>query len=254
MAEGFKNRMPEYLKSVPPQKNHPSTEFEREVAEVDPFLENDYSLGSKSKESPENYKEFNTLSDKDVEDIFSSTTESSENEEKASLIDRISNQQNEIQVNKDSDEKLILGQRHKEKTKTNEEDPSLISDVFETPEEIEKNLNRSEERFSYKNEKQTDTNFNKIAMEERPDDKQINFNNQERKPSNYNLGNKTGVFKSGMYIFLKNCILYSEPGTSSEPKVIIKSGKELWLDNFNDQWHKAYTKDGPVFLQASCLN
>ena len=264
IAEGSKNQVPGYLKSTPPQKNHSFTDFEKEVAEVDPFVKNDLSLDTKSKfgESVDNFKEFKSLSDRDMEDIFSSTNDNQinndreNNQKEISLIDKISSQKDEVRINKDNEERLIVGHPN---TLPREDDPSLINDVFESPEETEEKLNLSEEKFAHENENQPDRGSSIMAIEEKEqsaDNRQIGFNNQgqERKPSNYDYGNKTGSFKSGMYTFSKNCVLYSEPETSSEPEVIIKPGKKLWLDRFNDQWHKAYTKNGPVFLQATCLN
>ena len=77
------------------------------MAEVDPFLKDNLPMNTdrKSDEFPDNFDEYQKMSDKDMEDIFSSANEGSttENQEfdqaRPSLIDRISSQEDEIEFN-----------------------------------------------------------------------------------------------------------------------------------------------------------
>ncbi len=259
IAQGSKGNMPDYLKSSKSKKNRPS-EFEKEVAEVDPFIKNNIPLDTKSglKDSSDNFKEFHPMSDKDMEDIFSSINENPikndrNNQIRPSLIDQISSQDDEIRVSKGSGKRLIVGQSHNNEGQESPS-PSLINEVFQDPDDENIGMDKiPEERFAYEDEKGSDMGH-PVAITEKREEQQLDpGSQQQRTPSNYEQ--RDTVFKSGMHTFSKNCILYSQPETSSEPWKVIKLGKELWLDKFNDQWYKAYKSDNdPVFLQADCLN
>ena len=195
-----------------------------------------------------------------MEDIFSSTNENpirndGNNQIGPSLIDQISSQDDEIRVSKSPDERLIVGQsRSHEGQRVDNPSPALINEVFQDPDEDIMNMDMSktpEEGFAYEDEKEPDRGQSLTLAGEKG--QQFDPNTQQRTPSNYEQGNTS--FKSGMHTFSRNCILYSQPEISSEPWKVIKSGKQLWLDKFNDQWYKAYRSDNdPVFLQAECLN
>lgn len=260
LARNFenKNKMPTYLRSSSVKKASRSlTKFEKEVAEVDPFLKDNLPMNTdrKSDEFPDNFDEYQKMSDKDMEDIFSSANEGSttENQEfdqaRPSLIDRISSQEDEIEFNnKDFDKsqrtEVVKNRQKKQREK------ALINEVFgpEFPEEenetTQELVNNKNEQLAFEEEK----NPTPAAAMRQPEEE------YQRQPASYEAKKTSGHFKSGMYIFYKNCVLYSEPEETAEPWGFVKSGKELWVDKFTDQWHKAYTKEGPVFLKASCLN
>ncbi len=260
MAQEFKSKTPSYLESSSRQKSRSSlTQFEREVSEVDPFIKDHIPEDTKLKSEnfKDNLQNFHPLNDQDMEDIFSSATEYTiRNEElkkgNPSLIDKISSQNEEIKIVK-TKKRLIVGNQKESEEQT----PSIINEVFgpdpsEEPEGDDGSTIPGE-KFAYEEEKEIGGD---MPMEEHIN-QQIDNNNDniERRPtSSYGQENSPGNFKSGMHTFFKNCVLYSEPETSAEPQVIVKSGKELWLDKFNNKWHKAYTKDGPVFLQTDCVN
>ena len=258
IAQSSEKKMPRYLKSPPsPTKARSLTKFEKEVSEIDPFIKGNLPMdaGLKSEDSVGGgFREFHPLSDRDMEDVFSSINEKSVGEEefsqkRSSLVDRIYSQKGEVQVREESfKERLVVGNGQ-----PREENPSLIKEVFgPEPSESEEDIGKLPgEKLAY--EVGSDLDDPTSSMEEQANQQvsQQASHDQHRRPSSYEPENK---FKPGMHTFFKNCILYSEPETSSEPYRVIKSGKELWLDQFNDQWHKAYKKEGPVFIQADCLN
>lgn len=63
----------------------------------------------------------------------------------------------------------------------------------------------------------------------------------------------TKPFKAGMYKFAKECKMYSEASSMSSEEGVIRSGRKLWIDAHTSTWHKAYKKNGTVFIPANCL-
>ncbi len=63
----------------------------------------------------------------------------------------------------------------------------------------------------------------------------------------------SAVFKPGMYKFSKDCKMYSEASSSGDESGVIKSGRKLWIDSHDNDWHKVYKKEGAVYISSDCL-
>ena len=251
-------KLPSYLRSAPKKIKSPTSKFEKEINEID-SLPIQRGIESSSMEDT-GYEGFEKAHTDDIENIYSTHEKEQVLEEyesakvrKASNLDRVFEQDDEIKIKngffEDFDEKNLVKNDREAKRER-----ALINEVFgsgledEEMEKEEENLNPilTDNNKDYNNDSEMIDSY----KEEKPDTSH-SLMNQKRNVSN-NPSTING-FKQGMYTFYKNCVLYSEPESSSEPVGLVKAGKEIWLDKFNDHWHKAYTKERSVYLKASCL-
>ena len=60
-------------------------------------------------------------------------------------------------------------------------------------------------------------------------------------------------FKQGMYEFPQKCTMRAEPAKAANAAGTIRAGKKLWVEPFDEKWHRVYKKSGPVFISRECL-